>query len=232
MKFFEILKQKNFFRIRKVFKTKHILVLFILLVSYIILSGYIYSERITTDMAKNIVRLHVIANSNSPYDQDIKYKVRDSVLKYMGENSKGVNSSDTAKRFICANLSNIESIASNVMKSYGLNYQVKAYFGKFAFPTKVYGDVTLPAGEYESLRVVLGSGLGKNWWCVMFPPLCFVDASTGVLPDESKLQLKSSLSEEEYKIALGNAKSASADIKIKFKIVELLQQSKFILANS
>jgi len=230
MKFINTLKQKNPFGIRKVFNIKHLLVLFILLASYIILSGYIYSENISTDLGKNIVRLHIIANSDSPYDQQIKLKVRDSVLKYMEENSKGVNSADTAKRFICANLSNIEGIARTVLASYGLKYEAKAYFGKFAFPTKVYGDVSLPAGEYQSLRVVLGSGSGKNWWCVMFPPLCFVDASTGILPDESKLQLKNTLTQEEYKLALENAKDTCPDIKIKFKIVELLQQSKFILA--
>ncbi|MGE5474341.1 MAG: stage II sporulation protein R [Ignavibacteriales bacterium] len=214
----------------KMFNIKYLLVVFILLCSYIILSGYIYSEKITADMAKNIVRLHVIANSDSQYDQQIKLKVRDSVLKYMEDNSKGVNSANAAKGFICRNLSNIESIASAVLKSYGLNYQAKASFGKFAFPTKAYGDVSLPAGNYQSLRIVLGNGTGRNWWCVMFPPLCFVDASTGVLPAESKLELKSSLTEEEYKLALGNAKDASSEIKIKFKIVELLQQSKFVLA--
>lgn len=214
----------------KMLKPRYLLVVFILLCSYVILSCYIYSEKITNDMAKNIVRLHVIANSDSKYDQQIKLKVRDSVLKYMQENSKGINSAEAAKGFICRNLSNIENIACTVLKSYGLNYQAKAYFGRFIFPTKVYGDVSLPAGDYQSLRIVLGNGSGQNWWCVMFPPLCFVDASTGVLPDESKLQLKSSLTEEEYKLALGNAKDTCTDIKIKFKIVELLQQSKFVLA--
>jgi len=230
MKFLNILRKNNPFRFRKVFNIKNLLILFILLISYVILSAYIYSERISADLAKNVVRLHVIANSDSNYDQQIKLKVRDSVLKYMEENSKGINSANKAKRFICENLGNIENIACTVLQSYGLSYEAKAYFGKFAFPTKVYGDVTLPSGEYQSLRVVLGNGTGKNWWCVMFPPLCFVDASTGILPDESKLQLKNVLTEEEYKLALGNAKDACPDIKIKFKIVELLQQSKFILA--
>ncbi|MGE5327935.1 MAG: stage II sporulation protein R [Deltaproteobacteria bacterium] len=230
MKFINFLKLNNLVTIKKIFHMKHLLILSILVVSYIILSGYIYSEKISEDLAKNVVRLHVIANSDSKHDQQIKLMVRDSILKYMEENSKGIKSADEAKNFICKNLLNIENIACTALKSYGSDYSAKAYFGKFVFPTKVYGDVTLPSGEYQSLRVVLGNGIGKNWWCVMFPPLCFVDASTGVLPDESKLQLKSVLTEEEYKIALGNAKNTCPDIKIKFKIVELLQQSKFMLA--
>lgn len=227
MKFINVFKQKIIFNTINI---KNLSIIFILLLSYIILSSYIYCGKVTSDLSRNVVRLHVIANSDSAYDQDIKYKVRNSVLEYMQKNSQNINSAEAARQFICMNLSNIEKISCDIMKSYDLNYKAKAYFGKFIFPTKVYGDVTLPSGEYEALRIVLGSGSGQNWWCVMFPPLCFVDASTGIVPDESKLRLKNVLSEEEYKLALGNSKDASSEIKIKFKIIEFLQQSKFILA--
>lgn len=208
------------------------LAVILLLAALVLTSAYTYSENIQQGLAENLIRLHVIANSNSQEDQEVKYKVRDEILKYMSSQTVDLKSTDEAKNLICNNISHIEEIAKQTLEANGYNYEVKAYFGKFPFPTKVYGDVTLPAGEYQSLRVVLGKGAGANWWCVMFPPLCFVDASKGVVPDSSKAQMQNVLSEEEYNLAMSNSAGSTSEVKFKFKIVELLQQSKMKLAKS
>lgn len=98
--------------------------------------------------------------------------------------------------------------------------------GSFPFPTKMYGDITLPAGTYEALRVVVGEGEGQNWWCVMFPPLCFVDATHGTIPDSVKEDLKNVLTKEEYSIVASADQEDEIPIEIKFKVVEIFQGSK------
>ena len=102
----------------------------------------------------------------------------------------------------------------------GYDYNVEVEIGNFSFPTKTYGDISLPAGFYDALRVKIGKAEGQNWWCVMFPPLCFVDISSGIVPTESKENLKENLDSEEYTLISDNE---SEDIKLKFKIVEMLQ---------
>ncbi len=208
------------------------LTIILLLATLILASAYTYSENIQQGLAENLIRLHVIANSNSQEDQEVKYMVRDEILKYMSSQTVDLKSTDEARNLICNNISRIEKIAKETLEANGYSYEVKAYFGNFPFPTKVYDDVTLPAGEYQSLRIVLGKGSGANWWCVMFPPLCFVDASRGVVPDSSKAQMQNVLSEEEYNLAMSNSVGSTPQVKFKFKIVELLQQSKMNLAKS
>ena len=115
-------------------------------------------------------------------------------------------------------------IRNNGIKTYikknGYNYNVNVQVGKADFPTKYYGDITLPAGTYDALKVQIGDAKGQNWWCVMFPPLCFVDVSTGIVPDNSKQELKQSLDDEEYALI---SKTDDNEISFKFKIVELFQ---------
>ena len=111
-------------------------------------------------------------------------------------------------------------IAEKVIKENGYNYTVNVQVGKADFPTKYYGDITLPAGTYDALKVQIGEAKGQNWWCVMFPPLCFVDVSTGIVPDNSKQELKQSLDNEEYDLI---SKTDNNEISFKFKIVELFQ---------
>lgn len=202
----------------------------VLTVTLILTSAYNYSNSIQNGIATDIIRLHVIANSDSEHDQEVKRKVRDEVLKYMNSQSVNSKSTDDARSIICSNLERFKEIAEQTLRSNGFNYEAKVYFGKYPFPTKVYGDVTFPAGEYESLRIILGNGSGANWWCVMFPPLCFVDASKGIVPDSSKAQLKNVMTEEEYRLVMSNSTNTDSEVKIKFKIVELFQQSKVKMA--
>lgn len=210
---------------------RFIITIFCLIGLLVLIQAYTYSDSICKGIAKNIIRLHVIANSNSVKDQEIKYKVRDEILKYIHSQGINLNSSSEVEKFITNHFNEIKNIAKNVLKANNLDYDVKTYLGWFPFPTKMYGDIALPAGEYRSLRVVLGKGLGENWWCVMFPPLCFIDVSQGVVPDSSKTQLQNILSKEEYKVITCNSTNAEPQIKIKFKIVELFQKSKIKLAS-
>jgi len=185
----------------------------------------IYSERINKGLAENLVRLHVVANSNSEEDQALKIEVRDAVIDYMKVQLKDSRNLEETKYIINKNINKIEEIALDKIKSYGKDYPVKVSLGNYPFPTKSYGDVTLPAGEYQALRIVIGKGIGTNWWCVLFPPLCFVDATHGTIPESVKDDLKKVLTEEEYKIITSAESESDIPIKIKFKIVEFFQDS-------
>ena len=122
------------------------------------------------------------------------------------------------------NLDKIEDKAKKIIEENGYNYNVSAKITFDDFPTKQYGDVVLPAGEYEALKVEIGEAKGKNWWCVMFPPLCFVNASVKEVPKEDKDMLKSVLTDTEYDIVTKADNENDIPIKIKFKIVEMWQK--------
>ena len=119
-------------------------------------------------------------------------------------------------------------IALDTIRSEGYSYDVNINIGNFEFPTKDYGDISLPAGYYDALRVEIGEAKGHNWWFVMFPPLCFVDISSGVVPDESKELLESNLSEEEF--ALISENDNNTEIQFKFKLLEFFNQNGMITA--
>ncbi len=185
-----------------------------------------YSDKVQADISNNFVRLHVIANSDSPEDQALKLLVRDRIIK----DTTGIldQSSDinATKETIERNISMIEAVARDEINKQGEDYEVTVHYGSFHFPTKKYGDVLLPAGEYEALRVVIGEGNGKNWWCVLFPPLCFIDATRCVIPEETKRGLKDMLTEDEYNLITSANRDGEIPVKIKFKIVEWWQNSK------
>jgi len=129
-------------------------------------------------------RLHIIANSDSKEDQSIKLKVRDEILILVNNEMKKVKTKEQAEEYIRSNLEIIENKAQETLEKSELNYSAKATIGRFEFPDKTYGDKNYPAGQYDALRIVLGDGEGKNWWCVMFPPLCLME-----LTDDQKKQL-------------------------------------------
>lgn len=122
-----------------------------------------------------LIRLHILANSNSQEDQRVKYMVRDRVIYTMSEKFKDSQSLEESEHILLENLQNIEDEARAVLRQEGSHDEVKAYYGIFNFPTKYYGTFSLEAGRYEALKLVIGEGEGANWWCVLFPPLCFVD---------------------------------------------------------
>nr|WP_028608319.1 stage II sporulation protein R [Paenibacillus harenae] len=125
------------------------------------------------------IRLRILANSDNPADQIVKRLVRDEIVQAMNGWVTGPQSIEEARRTIMAHMPEIERITAKVLESRGFNYGSAAELGVVPFPTKMYGNKVYPAGEYEALRITLGNGEGQNWWCVLFPPLCFIDAASG-----------------------------------------------------
>ncbi len=201
---------------------KRFTILFFLLFIYILISAYSYVNAICTNISDSVFRLHVIANSDSEEDQNLKYIVRDNVIKYLDSITSNVNTKEDIVEIISNNLDKFNEIAQNTVYENGFSYNVSVQIGNFEFPEKTYGDVTFPAGYYDALKINIGDADGQNWWCVMFPPLCFIDVSSGVVPDDSKEILESELNEEEY-LLITKADNKS---KIKFKIIEVLQNLK------
>lgn len=191
-----------------------------------------YTENLNKGLADNLIRLHVIANSDSPEDQALKRDVRDAVLHYVQHEFDSSKDIEQTRSIINSKLDGITAVAKETISSHGGNYDVKTTLGNYPFPTKAYGDITLPAGDYQALRVVIGRGEGANWWCVLFPPLCFVDVTHGTVPDSVKYNLKEALTEEEYRIITSADEESDIPIKIKFKIVELFQDSKVRFAGA
>lgn len=126
----------------------------------------------------NLIRFHVLANSDSEADQQLKLKVRDAILQKFSPILGQASSIKESRQLVDANLGAMEKEAARVIAAEGKNYPVTVVHGFFDFPVKSYGSLTLPAGRYEAVRVVIGAGKGHNWWCVLFPPLCFVDVNT------------------------------------------------------
>ena len=208
-------------------KIKMIIILSFLLFIYTSICAISYAQNVSTDIANSVFRLHVIANSDTSQDQDLKYKVRDNLLKYMNEICANCVTKQEAIDLVNKNKDKFEQIAEDTIKEEGYSYNVNIKIGNFQFPTKNYGDISLPAGYYDALRVEIGEAKGQNWWCVMFPPLCFVDITSGIVPEESKEQMENNLSQEEF--ALVSDKS-DIQIQFKFKLLEFLGNSGLITA--
>lgn len=143
------------------------------------------------ETADGILRLHVIANSDSEADQAVKLRVRDAILACM---EPGATIGE-AEAFVRTHGAELLSAAEGTLKENGFSYPAQLMLGTFSFPDRTYGDTLYPAGEYEALRVVLGDGAGQNWWCVLFPPLCIVTEDAEALPELDELTFKSSLLE-------------------------------------
>lgn len=125
------------------------------------------------------IRLRILANSDKPEDQLIKRVVRDEIVNAMNSWAAGLDTIEDARETIAKNIPELEQIVAKTLESRGYTYGFKVELGQVEFPAKMYGSVVYPAGMYEALRVSLGEGAGQNWWCVLFPPLCFVDAVSG-----------------------------------------------------
>lgn len=220
------------FNMRKISKAKIFLAVMLLAVLTAVIAINLYTESLNQGLSDNLIRLHVVANSDSPEDQALKRDVRDAVLSYIGQeldNPKGI---EQTKEIINDKLEAIKAVAKEEALKHSKNCTVLTTLGTYPFPTKAYGDITLPAGNYQALRVVIGKGEGANWWCVLFPPLCFVDVTHGIVPDSVKAELKEVLSEQEYDIVTSANDENDIPIKIKFKIVELFQDTKVRFAGA
>lgn len=167
-------------------------------------------------LAQELIRFHVRANTDSRQDQALKLKVKSAVVEYLYPLLANSSSIDESRDILKGNIDAIKSVAAEVVADNNYDYDIAVYFENSYFPMKSYGDITLPPGEYEAFRIDIGDARGQNWWCVLYPPLCFVDATTGVLPDSSKEQLKNVLTEEEYNAITGN------EVKFQFKYLTFL----------
>ncbi len=174
-----------------------------------------------------VIRFHIRANSNDAEDQKLKLYVKEGVINYIEPLLEDSKSIDESKEIIEDNMDDIREIALDMISEQGYSYDVNVYLTEEEFPIKEYGDMVFPAGIYQALRIDIGEGNGDNWWCVMFPPLCFIDATSGVVPEESKEEIKNLLTEEEYTQLLLNGQNIyDEDIQVeaKFKIVEELEK--------
>lgn len=176
----------------------------------------IHTQQMQQDMAGRVLRFHVLANSDSEQDQELKLKVRDEIGTMMAEKLQGAVSLEESREIVSENLQEIEDTAKNTITAEGYSYPVTAVLENCVFPEKTYGMFTFPAGNYEALRVVIGEGEGHNWWCVMYPNLCF-SGSMYEVDEQSGEVLRETLSEEEYAAVL-----EEGNYKVKFKILEII----------
>ncbi len=165
-------------------RRKAIIVL-VLLALFIFVSNIELATQIDSD---SLIRIHVLANSDSQADQALKLQVKDAVVTYLKPQLELSRSVTESRQIIQRSLPQIEQIAQQTLQQQHSDYQVTLQYGRFDFPIKHYGSFSLPAGNYEALRILIGEGQGHNWWCVLFPPMCFTDndaSSSGKYTDQT-----------------------------------------------
>lgn len=161
----------------------------------------------------NIMRFHVRANSNSDEDQELKLAVKEDVVAFLKPLLENCNSVSESRQLIVSNMQNIYTIAMNTIVEQGYDYPVEIYVTEETFPEKTYGDLTFPEGDYQALRVDIGEAKGRNWWGIMYPPLCFIDDTTMKVSDEGKEILEENLTPQEYAELF-----MESDVKLESKI--------------
>lgn len=157
-------------------------------------------KQVQESLAEEVFRFHVIANSNSERDQVLKMLVKEKVIAYMEEKLPESDSVEMTKEWAVSNMQEIEQIAEQTLRAEGCDDFVHGQVVHCYFPDKTYGDVTFPKGYYDALRIEIGAAEGNNWWCVLYPNLCFIDAVHAVVPDEGKDKLRKVLDKEEYEM--------------------------------
>ena len=184
------------------------------------IAGLRYEQRLEMQkgIAEKIIRFHVIANSDTKEDQDLKLAVRDAVGIKMSGLLKDAADRSRSEAVIRKNMEDMKQTAEKVIAERGYDYDVDIGLTDTDFPVKTYGAYTFPAGNYEALEIVIGAGKGHNWWCVMYPNMCFSDTMYEVIYEDARSSLKRVLSEDEYQQVL-----ASGDYQVKFKSFEILK---------
>ncbi len=168
-------------------------------------------ERAQQELAQEVLRFHVLANSDSEEDQQMKMQVKDAVLSYMKKHLPENADLAATRQWAKEHLSDIESLAETILLDAACDYTVEAELAQVWFPKKTYGDVMFPAGAYEALRVKIGAAQGQNWWCCLYPKLCFTTAVHAVVPDEGKQELAAVLNDDSYEMI-----TAKTDYKIRW----------------
>jgi stage II sporulation protein R len=187
----------------------------------LVLTGGLYTKRLRLQqgIAEKILRFHVLAESDSKEDQRLKLKVRDAVGSYMEAQLANADSREMCEEIVTAHLDEIVTIAEKVVAEEGYDYEVTAALKEVDFPVKTYGAYTFPAGKYEALKVTIGSGSGHNWWCVMYPNMCFSGSVYEVVEEDAGEALKEVLTKEEYEEVFSGGK-----VKVEFKYLTFLNE--------
>lgn len=195
-------------------RDKLFLVSFIIGFSLYLAFSITYFSSASGEIRESVVRLHILAESNSEIDQEVKLKVRDALLQKNTELLSSKVTPENVEQYFEESKDELEKCANEVLKENGFDYTAKITLGKEYYTTRAYENLTFPAGTYTSVKVVLGKGEGKNWWCVMFPPLC-VPAATGTIETDDEVRIEEYLDESGKRIITSDGK-----FKVGFKVVE------------
>ncbi len=179
----------------------------------------IRQQSLQQGIAEKILRFHVLAASDTKEDQELKLKVRDAVGVYMEEELADALNKSESEELVRLHLGEIEAVAEQTIKEAGYDYPVTASLAYVEFPEKTYGAYVFPAGTYEALEVVIGEGKGHNWWCVMYPNLCFSGSVYEVVDKEAEERLREVLSTEEYEAVF-----SSGNVKVEWKSLAFFKE--------
>lgn len=171
------------------------------------------------EIAGKILRFHVLANSDSKEDQALKLQVRDAVGVLMADRLSGVEEMAQCRQIVSENLGIITDTARETIAREGYHYDVTAKLADVDFPVKTYGEYSFPAGTYEALEIVIGQGEGHNWWCVMYPNMCFAGSTYAVVEEKAKVELEHTLTQEEYESLI-----EEKDYTVKFRYLTFLNK--------
>lgn len=174
----------------------------------------------TNAIPEEAIRLRILANSDSASDQFIKAKVRDAVVEAMNGWVNEPMSIEEARALLVSREEQLQQVIASTLTSYGYQYGFETTIGQVEFPTKMYGQLVYPAGDYEALLITLGQGEGRNWWCVLFPPLCFTDAVAGEAVGVTTVSASEQTGSQEEQAA---AADEASEVEVKFFIVELIE---------
>ena len=208
------------------YKKIFISALFVVLAIAIAYSAEAYAG--LSEINGKVIRLHVLANSDSFEDQQLKYKVRNKIIAVFNEEFKNISSKSESSKIIIEKIHQIRCEAEDIIKQEGYDYNVDVYYGNYKFPRKMYEEIVLPEGYYDAVRIEIGMAEGSNWWCVMFPPLCFVDFGKNqeepIFNVETEKRLREVLTLEEIEVI--KTKRGIENIQLKSKIFEFIEKGK------
>lgn len=179
---------------------------------------YMKASHTQQSIAEKVLRFHVRANSDSEEDQELKLAVRDAVGALLGQYLSEADSRQKSEEIVKEHMAEIVETATEVIEAEGYHYGVEVFLSDVEFPVKTYGAYTFPAGTYRALEIVIGSGTGHNWWCVMYPNMCFANGTYDVVDENSKKELRQSLSAQEYATLM-----EEKDYQVSFRIVEEIE---------
>ena len=180
---------------------------------------YVYAHTTQRSIANSVIRFHVLANSNRTQDQDLKDEVRIEVLAEFKEFLQKSSSLEVTRDTLTSKLPSIQQHAEYIVRRAGFNYHVTATLTETFFPTTVYGNIAFPPGIYEAVQIIIGEGVGDNWWCLMFPPLCYVDMTA---TETSRNHLQNNVPEEGFRL-LTHQESPTPTLTVRFRVVEWWQ---------